>query len=141
MRLSLVYERSDENLDELQDLLIIGDAPPNSRDDVKEKRERRGETYWSATKYSKPTYWEDEIKEIAARNIPVHAFYVDNSAKKSFKQFSKMTSPNANCSYLNVNSKDGAAKLTDTLSEEILRNVGGEQFVKEYNNKFPKSYS
>ncbi|MDO8555724.1 MAG: hypothetical protein Q7R96_00945 [Nanoarchaeota archaeon] len=28
MRLSLTYERSDEDLDDLQDLLIIGDAPP-----------------------------------------------------------------------------------------------------------------
>ena len=36
------------------------------------------------------------------------------------------------CAYLDINSSDGAEMLTNLVTIEILRNVGGEQLVREY---------
>lgn len=65
-------------------IIIIGDAPPNTVEDVQLKREKvvkdyKIPKYWEQTKeYKKPTHWETEIDAIKAAEVPVHTFYVLN---------------------------------------------------------------
>jgi len=65
-------------------VIIIGDAIPNTEDDVKIKREKaaaalKNPKYWETTKdYKKPTHWKPEIEAIKAAEVPVHTFYVLN---------------------------------------------------------------
>jgi len=50
-------------------IIIIGDAPPNTVEEVKMKRDRAAsfqgiKTYWTKTKYKDETHWERELLEI-----------------------------------------------------------------------------
>jgi len=126
-------------------VILIGDAPPNTQSDVQTKRhQEKGEAYWSKTKYARPTYYENELKKLAAHRIPVHAFYVDVEAQKAFEAIANATGGRS-CE-LNINEPAGAKMLTDLVTLEILRNIGGEQkgesLVQAYTAKFgQKTYS
>ena len=70
-------------------IIIIGDAAPNTPDDVKAKRKHtavnlvKDKTYWQTTKdYKDATTWEEEITLIKDSEIPVHSFYVLNDKVK-----------------------------------------------------------
>jgi hypothetical protein len=61
-------------------IIIIGDAIPNTVDEVQTKRKEanKNPNYWEETKeYKKATHWKTEIESIKAANVPVHAFYVE----------------------------------------------------------------
>ena len=73
-------------------VILIDDAPPNSKNEVANKREN----YWKNTKFAQDTYYEDELAKLTSNSIPVHAY-----------------------------SPLGSQILTDLVTEEILRNVGG----------------
>ncbi len=58
-------------------IIIIGNAAPNTLDDVKVKREQAAKNqgnlqYWATTKYPEPTYWERELLQIREAEVPVH---------------------------------------------------------------------
>jgi hypothetical protein len=66
-------------------VILIGDAPANTQQDVTENRnEIGGEAYWSKTKYAIPTTADEEILKLQAAGVPVNAFYVDNKAQVCF---------------------------------------------------------
>ena len=58
-------------------IIIIGDAAPNTIDEVRIKREKAAISmsnlqYWDATKYAQSTYWEKEMQEIKEAEVPVN---------------------------------------------------------------------
>ena len=115
-------------------IILIGDMPPNTRDDVTSKRE--GGTW---VKYSTPTYYEDELKRLKERNVKINGFYVDTSAQQVFSSFSSTTGGES--ALLNVKNPDNAAKcLTDFVSTRILNDVGGaidgSRLVAAYKRKY-----
>ena len=57
-------------------MFIIGDAASNTKNEVFEKRGNR----WDGTKYSTPTFYQDEIKILKEKGIPVHCLWIHNSA-------------------------------------------------------------
>ena len=80
------YQRKD-----ITQVILIGDAAPNTRAEVNEKRQRRGEKYWGMTRFARPTYYEDELEKLVESKIPVHAFFVANAAEASFKKIAYRT--------------------------------------------------
>jgi len=63
-------------------IIIIGDAIPNTVEDVKTKREgaNKNPNYWEETKeYKIATHWKTEIESIKAADVPVHSFYVEKN--------------------------------------------------------------
>ena len=122
----------------LSQVVIIGDAPPNeSPNQVAEKRERHGPG-WHGTNYETPTFWRDEIAQLidagGEDGIPVHTFYVDDYAKADFEEIAKMTG--GQTGFLDINSEAGATALTDAVTRELLRIVGGDTYVAAYDAKF-----
>jgi len=134
--LSHVNEISDSDL--VNQVILIGDAPPNTQQEVGKKRSREfGESYWKTTKYHQPTFYQTEIQQLQQKGIPVHAFYVDKYAKTVFEEISQTT--NGTCNFLDINSEKGAELLTDLVTQQILRNAGGsdgEKLVEWYQQKF-----
>jgi hypothetical protein len=124
-------------------VILIGDASPNQKDEVKRKRDHFGEKYWKTTRFAQPTYYENELEKLVENNIPVHAFYVEERAKEIFHQIATRTC--GRCEMLDINSSVGSEMLTDLVTEEILNNVGGESkgkdLVTAYRKKFAKSYT
>jgi energy-coupling factor transporter ATP-binding protein EcfA2 len=116
---------------EVSQVILIGDAPPNSEQEVVDKRAKYSYQDWDkSTKYSNATFWKTELNKLVNAKIPVHAFYVDNYAKSAFEtivEIAKSGNPLSRCEYLPVNDEKGATVLTHLITEEILRNVGGAQ--------------
>ena len=118
--------------------ILIGDMPPNTKQEVGGKRERKGGSYWGGTRFALPTYYEDELQGmIKSRNIPIHAFFVRSSARNKFQEIAQATG--GRCEELNINSPQGGERLTGLVTEEILRKAGGaqgDQLVEAYRQKY-----
>ena len=138
-----LWHANQEHLREaISQVILIGDAPPNTIDEVKRRRENFGQTYWKKTKFAEPTFYLNELERLIVENIPVHAFYVEQLAEEKFREIAKRS--HGRCELLDINSSAGSDMLTDLVTEEILNNVGGQlkgqKLVKAYRKKFPKSY-
>lgn len=98
---------------EVSQVLLIGDMPPNTREEVCQKR---GTDYnWSCTKYSEPTFYLDELEKIIQRKTTVHAFYVNSAASCSFAEIAELSG--GVCSSLDVDSMAGSEMLTSLVTE------------------------
>ena len=65
---------------------------------------------------------------------------MQREAKKCFEGIAKET--DALCEYLDIvkDPKEGAEKLTDIVSEQVLFSVGNEELVNAYRDKFQKCH-
>ena len=60
-------------MENVSQIVLIGDAPGNTDAEVIEKRAMRGEEYWN--KYDFPmTTQGKELEELKAKRIPIHTF-------------------------------------------------------------------
>ncbi|CAF3605157.1 unnamed protein product [Rotaria sp. Silwood1] len=144
IEIGLWHANKEHERENITQVILIGDAPPNTKNEIKFKREKHfGEKYWAKTKFAQSTYYDDELAKLIANKIPVNAFYVDNRAKESFQDIANRTA--GRCENLDINSSSGSQILTDLVTEEILRNVGGNvkgnELVEAYRTKFGKSYT
>lgn len=80
----------------------------------------------------------DELETLREKKIPVHAFYVVENAKASFERIATLTGGKSDM--LDISSKKGSEVLTNLVTIEILRNIGGAQrgndLVNAYKTKF-----
>jgi hypothetical protein len=128
-------------------VLLIGDAPANSKEEIKNKRKELGENYWKKTKFATPTFYEDEINKLnpdPSKKIPIHTFFLKDGAKECFQKIASMTE--GNCKKLDIYSPNGSEELTGLVTQQILRNIGsvsgrGDELAQEYAKRFGKSYS
>ena len=124
-------------------VILIGDAPPNTQEEVRQRRGNHGENYWKDTNFSQETYYENELDKLKSNNIPVHAFFVHTNAEQSFKKIADATK--GRCEFLDINSEKGSEILTDFITEAVLQNIGGDNkgnvLVTAYREKFGKSYT
>ncbi|CAF0938955.1 unnamed protein product [Adineta steineri] len=143
IEIGLWHANKENERETITQIILIGDAPPNSKEEVKEKRKSLGEEYWQQTKFSDSTYYEDELAKLTLNKIPVHAFYVEPRAETIFQSIAILTG--GRCQMLDINSPSGSTILTDFVTEEILRNIGGNSkgsaLVEAYRKKFGKSYT
>jgi hypothetical protein len=129
-----------ETQDSISQVILIGDYPANSQNEVTQKRTYLGENYWKTTRFNQPTYYTSELKKLKDKNIPVHAFYLTPSAKNNFVEIARETS--GRCQELNIYSSEGAESLTHFVTEEVLRKTAGDQgdaVVKFYRDKYVKT--
>jgi len=125
-------------------VILIGDAPANTQEDVIFKRASKGENYWSKTRFAKMAVYSKEIVNLQQNNVPIHAFYVAGFAKRNFQEIANLTG--GRCEPLDINSSAGAVTLTNLVTEVLLSNIGqqngkGDALVDAYRNKFIKSYN
>ncbi|CAF3619174.1 unnamed protein product [Rotaria sp. Silwood1] len=143
IEIGLQYANKENERENITQVILIGDAPPNTKTEVNDKRKCHGEDYWKKTKFAQPTYYKNELEKLIRDKVPVHAFFVAKRAEQSFKEIANLTG--GRCQLLDINSSAGSQLLTDLVTEEILRNVGGNSIgnalVEAYRNKFGKSYT
>ncbi|CAF0999381.1 unnamed protein product [Adineta steineri] len=118
--------QQSEQPEELSQVILIGDAP--AKDTLAINRDRNatgGDAYWSKTKYKTPTHYITELEKLKVKDIPVHAFYLHAGAEKNFRKIASETL--GRCEPLNINSPQGAEKLTQFVTEEVLRISAGDE--------------
>ena len=123
-----------DQLDEsrIDQIILIGDMPPNTREEV---RSRRSNDAPKCTEW----YWETELAKL--QGVPVHCFYVSSSAENAFREISRRQS--GRCEALDINGPAGAEMLTGLVTEEVLRKAGGnkgDQLVAEYQKRHSRAY-
>jgi hypothetical protein len=120
----------------LSQVILIGDMPPNTRAEVPRKF-----NYTQRTKFTTPTYWEDELAVLIQASVPVHAFYVNSAARNEFQDISRRTGGESN--FLDVNNaQKGSTLLKKCITERILLASAGsdtrlaETLVRTYRAKY-----
>jgi hypothetical protein len=120
---------------DLSQVILIGDAPANTKEDVDFKRDSG---MFKSTKYATPTFYLDELNKLRDKTIKVHAFYVAQRAKDNFEEIARLT--NSTGEELDIKSDNGSKKLVDLVNIELLRIIGGisrgNALVKAYKAKF-----
>ena len=118
---------------DLSQVILIGDAAPNTIEEVKSKRNNGtyADVWKNSIVYQEPTFYMDELQILKSINIIVHAFYVDKRAQTSFEGIANET--NGTSKYLNINSNRGSDDLMNLVNVEILKNIGGDNLVQSYN--------
>lgn len=146
IEIGLLHANNEANMETgINQIILIGDAPPNTPEEVRVKREKNfGEKYWSNSKFGSPTTATTEAAKLKDKKIPIHAFYVDNYAKKGFEELAKAT--DGKCEFLDIHSEKGSETLTDLVTVEILRDIGSRdgsslKLIQDYNKKYNKSYN
>jgi len=147
IEIGLWHANQESGNGDVSQVILIGDAPPNTDEDVKMKRsdfkDSQGESYWAKTQFPSLFSYRSQLQELKRKKIVVHAFYVDRKAKASFDEIARETGGRS--AALEINSSAGAELLTSLVTEEVLRNVGGsdkgDTLVQSYRKKFQqKSY-
>ncbi|CAF4020109.1 unnamed protein product [Rotaria sp. Silwood2] len=131
--------KESERQDEISQVILIGDAPANTKTNVAKNRAQFGEAYWKQSRFATPTYYEDELEKLKTKNIPIHAFYLTDYAKDNFQKIAKETK--GRCEWLDISSTTGAESLTNFVTEEVLRKSAGDQgdaAVELYKAKYVK---
>ncbi|CAF1088093.1 unnamed protein product [Didymodactylos carnosus] len=132
--------KESDTAESISQVILIGDAGTNTRSEVASKRAEYGESYWKNSRFSKPTYYQDELQKLKDKNIPIHTFYLTESAKDDFQEIAKET--HGRCEPLDIRSSAGVAALTNYVTEEVLRKAAGSQgddAVKLYRAKYGKT--
>jgi len=135
IEVALQYINKDINLSEV---IIIGDAGANTKEEIKERRETSNHgnenKYWSKTKFNKITYFKDEILMLKNKGIKINAFYLTRQAEQDFRIMASETG--GHCEYLDINTSQATELLTGLVSKRVLNATGGEKLVKAYEEKF-----
>ncbi|CAF1550656.1 unnamed protein product, partial [Didymodactylos carnosus] len=135
IEIGLWHANVENEKEGISQVILIGDVPANTKQEVEQKRKHLGEDDWKNTKFKQSIYYADELE----KKIQVHAFFVEKRAEQNFHEIAK-----DRCAILDINSPLGSNMLTDLVTEEILRNFGGKKgdtLVDAYRNKFVKSYT
>jgi hypothetical protein len=140
----LWHANSEDDQFGVSQIILIGDAPAKNRNQILDYRKSySGEEYWRKTPFKEVTTWEEEVRKLKAKNIPVHCFYLHDGAKENFKQIS--TETGGKFESLNIDSMEGSNVLTDAVTKQILSSVGqargkGEDLANAYRTKYNKAY-
>ncbi|ETO32398.1 hypothetical protein RFI_04716 [Reticulomyxa filosa] len=137
IEIGLAYVNTQVKEMEISQVILIGDMPPNKRQEVQKRRQIKGENYWKGTKFPIPTYYKKELGSLKKNNITVHAFYVNEQAKGHFEAIARTSG--GKCVELQINSDEGSEQLTGVVSTTILKHAGGsrgDELVEAYRAKF-----
>jgi hypothetical protein len=115
-------------------VLLIGDAAPNTDEQIIAGRARHGQGYWSGTRFARQTAWANETVQLADNNVKCHTFHLIPQAGESFAKIAGMTGGKNR--HLDVHGDNAAGHITECVTTELLRDIGGDDFVAAYHAKF-----
>jgi hypothetical protein len=160
IEVALQYANSEHSRNPISQVILIGDAPSNTKDQVLHLFESDASMFflsftgalqvaggrsgrsrgcklspltWKGTSMADQTFWEDECVKLRANGIPVHAFHVNQrpNVVENFKQISQKAGEDGVCQFLDIASDQGANFLCDLLSRRILDSLGSDEEEKK----------
>ncbi len=126
---------------EVTQMIIIGDAAPNTKQETDSKRTCNALLplhHQSST----PVYYEEQLQQLRQRNIRINSFYIGRDPEREFKRMASMTG--GSCAALDVHSPTATDTLTGIVSTNILHDIGRklggnmeQLLVEAYRKKYP----
>lgn len=125
VEVALAYALTEHEKEELKSVLLIGDASPNTEEEIKTKRATAN---WSGLKKWGMNDKEFKVanefaKELGGKNVPIFSFWIKRyeGLERSFKELS--ASSGGEGSFLDVQGGNGAQHLLEVVSKQIIKNV------------------
>ena len=140
LEIALWFANQEENINQI---IILGDAGCNTKAEITRNRETFGESYWSKTKYANKTFYETELEILQKKNVIINTFYLAQRAKNDFEKIAKACNGTSN--FLDLLTEQKGIKisekslktLTDSVTMEILRAINpnfADDYKKTYMN-------
>ena len=129
--------------DEVSDIILIGDAAPNTKEDVIRKRKKREKEWNEDDFYKTQCYYQDQLDFFKEKKIAIHTFYLklekakqkEKETKKAFETIANKTG--GSCASLDMKNEEASSNtLTDIVCVRVLHAAGGDVLVQEYTSKF-----
>ena len=122
----------------LRQVYLIGDMPPNTKEEVDSRR--NSYQFWRGTKFEAPAYWDSELAKLKQLNVQVNTFYLNTYCQPSFIDIANRTG-GTSC-LLDVTKPDSQEILLGLFIPNILKMIGeangdvqlGQKMVAEYMN-------
>ncbi|CAF0753965.1 unnamed protein product [Brachionus calyciflorus] len=130
------FWQANQEID-LSQIILIGDARANTKDEVKRKRQKHINNFKNGP-FQQETYYEDELNALIAKNIRINAVYLKNgksnqSQKIDIDFFQDVANKgNGQYKYLDLDSSDSSKTLIDLVTEQVLFSIGGDDLVHAY---------
>ena len=119
IEVALQYANLIHESEPIRQIILIGDAPANSKKSIDKKRHSKWDQ--EPGHLGEKTFYLNELNKMN-KDIKIHAFYLKNFAKDNFEEISKFT--NGKSYSLDVNdSVNGTENLTNAFTEEIIKDV------------------
>jgi hypothetical protein len=126
-----VHETLKDKGEQLNQVILIGDAPPNTKAEVGQKRAYSGRD-WSQSDFAVETFADDETAKLIENEIPVHCFYVQSynqmePVRQGFTAIAHATNPTSPvCQQLDVRTgQEGANVLANVLTKSVFDSFSG----------------
>lgn len=145
VEIGLWHANQENSKHPIKQVILIGDAPPKSVDEIKVSRGILGEKYWNSTIFKTVTHYKDEIKILSSAGVKVHAFYVGSNEADVVSSFNEIASTTkGSCQALS--GANQAQILTDLVTPELLKASASSEkeaavFSEEYHNRFVRGYA
>jgi hypothetical protein len=144
VEVGLAHVLAEHAREKVDQVLLIGDMPPNTRAEVTSKRAsyHSGEATWKQyPRFKDPVFTDDLVPQLKAADIPVQGFYVGTAARAAFEDISSKTGGKA--MWLDINSSAGADSLIHCVCESVLLKAGGDngkELVDAYRAQFRRGF-
>ena len=125
----------ENNGDDVTELILIGDAGCNTKDEVNTKRERRKDEWNESKSFKNATFFLNEVQFFQSEGIKIHTCALAMYAQKDFETIAKQTGGVYQVLSIDDTSKSGE-KLTDLVAQHVLNAKGGKELVTLYKQKF-----
>eukprot|EP01084_Bolivina_argentea_P254311 427516_1 len=133
IEVGLQFLNNDEHVDEA---IMIGDWPPNTKDQV-DTRRKNGK--WENTMFAIPAYFDDELEKLNKKGLKINTFYLTNMIKQSFQKIADATG--GKCLELNIENSEGAEQLTGLISKTVLEVCGGTNNGQKLRDAYDSKYT
>jgi hypothetical protein len=137
-----LYHALKEAANGLSQVLLIGDAPPNSPDERAQKAAPQGPKYWEQA-FPGLTPHEPYVVAFTDHKIPVHALYLCSWAKAAFEKIAAATGGRVQA--MDVDAADAPETLTGLVAKMILKRAGGDALgdtlVRAYGRAFAPAFA
>ena len=128
-------------VESISQIIVVGDAPPNTRDDSDMKRAGRS---FSPKKWKEQVYFDTVHAAAVDESIVVSTVYVDTQNNSAWRQgFVSMAANDGFVEDIDINNKEAGATLCYQFSKCILQHLSkdkGSSMVSEYEKLYGKGY-
>jgi hypothetical protein len=129
--LGLAHALRMHEADPVGQVVVIGDAPPHSRQESQTNHARRHPALASMKRFPHPVFFDEVKRELEAASIRVSTVYVPTGGsaawRKGFHAMATADGFQTDLQDLHANAAESAAMLTDCITTSILEMLGRER--------------
>lgn len=136
IELALYHALEEHRDDDIAQVIVMGDAPPNTSDETREKRRDSGY-------YQTPEVLCSDVQtELLEAGVTIHAFYVESGHNQRDEFFAIAGGDECKTRQIDLDGEASVDEITGIVTERVLfayagDNATGQRLVDAYRQKYP----